>query len=57
MKLYEVPNGTHVKILDACPQVIVFFERPDGSYSVCQDKDGQLVHAYISCEVEIVEGF
>jgi hypothetical protein len=57
MKLYEVPNGTHVKILDACPQEIVFFERPDGSYSVCQDKDGQLVHAYISCEVEIVEGF
>lgn len=55
MKLYEVPNESYVRPL--CTDEVFLFHRPDGSYSVCTDANGQRVHIYISEEVEIVKGF
>jgi hypothetical protein len=55
LKLYEVANNTHVKIV-ATGEVILF-DHPDGLYSVCYDKDGALCHCYIAEEVQIVKGF
>jgi hypothetical protein len=56
MKLYEVPNKTHVKVVGGTDEVF-FFDHPDGMYSVCNDANGNLVHLYIMQEVEIAEGF
>ena len=57
MKLYEVPNKTHVKIVGDDSGEVFFFDHPDGMYSFCRDSKGNIVHIYISQEVEIVEGF
>ena len=57
MKLYEVPNKSHVKIVGDDSGEVFLFDHPDGMYSVCFDKAGTLVHIYIMQEVEIVEGF
>jgi len=56
MKLYEVPNKTHVKIVGDETGEVFLFDHPDGMYSVCTDSKGNLVHIYIMQEVEIAEG-
>jgi hypothetical protein len=57
VKLYEVPNKSHVKIVGDENGEVFLFDHPDGMYSVCFDKAGTLVHIYIMQEVEIVKGF
>ena len=64
MKLYEVPNNTRVKILQAevpPPGGLhidvgqnVFFHHIDGMYSYCIDNKGNVVHLKAWTEVEIV---
>lgn len=54
-KLYEVANNTHVKIVSTGE--VILFHRPDGLYSVCTNKQGELCHCYINEEVQIVKGF
>jgi hypothetical protein len=55
LKLYEVANGSYVQP-DGTDEVFLF-HRPDGLFSVCTDKDGNLVHLYINHEVKIMKGF
>ena len=65
MKLYEVPKGSHVQLLETptIPPVhtelrkddILYFDHIDGMYSYCLDKNKQVVHLAAWTEVEIVK--
>lgn len=65
MKLYEVPKGSHVQLLETptIPPVhtelrkddILYFDHIDGMYSYCIDKDGFTVHPAAHTEVLIVK--
>jgi hypothetical protein len=52
MKLYEVPNNSKIRILEDNGEVL--FHHPDGMYSYCTDKNNNVVHVYISTEVEVI---
>jgi len=65
MKLYNVPRGNKIKIIDGnyltpigAPPLKqgdeLFFDHVDGMYSVCF-LDGELVHLSSSAEVEILQ--
>lgn len=64
-KLYEVPRGCYVKLLEdddgppAAKQLkkgdIVKFHHIDGIYSFCHDEKGDIVHIKAWTEVEIVK--
>lgn len=65
MKLYEVPNNSYIKVkgnitvpLDApfIPEgeTLRFFHI-DGMYSLCVNKENQIVHLGASTEVEIIK--
>jgi len=64
MKLYELSSKCTVKLLQPCgvppggkPLAvgdIVKFQKVDGMYSLCYDKDGNIVHPQAWTEVEIV---
>ena len=64
MKLYEVPKGTYVQLLEkpTIPPVatelkeneIIFFDHIDGMYSYCINSDGHVVHPAAYTDVLIV---
>jgi hypothetical protein len=65
MKLYNVPNGSRVRIIDENTKVpiaspdtpggtILKFHHVDGMYSYCTDSRGNPVHPAAWTEVEIV---
>lgn len=66
MKLYDIPRGRLIKILEDNPEIpsaaaelkkneILFFDHIDGMYSLCKDKNGNVVHLAAWTEVEIME--
>lgn len=64
MQLYEVPNGTRIRVItpEAPPPEGIPIEAKeymfchiDGMYSFCHDDDGNTVHLKAWTEVEIVE--
>lgn len=67
MKLYEVPRNTIIRIIDekvTVPQYkavpakqdeLLKFEKIDGMYSRCYNKNKQVVHLAAWTEVEVVE--
>lgn len=61
LALWDVPNRTYVKVIDEdagdIKDEVFFFDHPDGVYSFCLDKDGQVVHLPIGIEVLPVKGF
>ena len=65
MKLYEVPNGSDIRILDneilvppgakgVSKDDIIRFLWIDGMYSRCQDNEGNAVYLAAWTEVEVV---
>ena len=64
MKLYECKRNTWVRVIGdimvppAAPDIasdeIVMFHHIDGMYSLCNDKDGNIVHLAAWAEVEPV---
>ena len=61
LALWDIPNHTHVKVTDGdagdLKGQVFFFVRPDGMYSYCEDRDGNIVHLRIDIEVQPVKGF
>ena len=66
MKLYEVPRGTPVRVVDQVAQIpqgspkvaareIIDFHHIDGMYSYCTNQKGETVHLAAWTEVEIVK--
>lgn len=65
MKLYDVPNGSHIIVTEdaqippAAPNAEagtqLFFDHIDGMYSYCTDSHGQVYHLAAWTEVEIVK--
>ena len=53
MKLYEVPHGTRVKIIDTGETI--FFHHIEGAYSLCSTENGSIVHIPAGSNVSIVE--
>lgn len=49
-KLYQVPNKSFVK-LDDTPEVVLFFDHPDGMYSYCKDLAGNVVNLVMGAKV------
>lgn len=64
MKLYEVPCNTKIRLLGDTNIPLggggvavgeeLFFRHVDGMYSLCFNKDREIVHIGASSEVEIV---
>jgi hypothetical protein len=64
MKLYEVPRGTKVRVIEAerpplgglpvSDNEVVEFFKIDGMYSFCRNVKGDIVHLPAWTEVEIV---
>ena len=56
MKLYEVPRGTWVRSTEEEYAGHEFkFERLDGAYSYCVDREDKVRHFAAWLEVEIIE--
>lgn len=56
VKLYEVPNKTKIWVkskLSPEGWEELFFDHPDGMYSFCTDKYGNVVHVGMACEVGV----
>lgn len=58
MKLYEVPKGTPIKIVEERKskrdkREVIDFHYLDGMYSYCTNQEGEVVHLAAWTEVEI----
>ena len=63
MKLYDVPNGSMIRVLDdiqtpaASPEIlkgdVIKFLHLDGMYSFCKNGNGETVHLVAWADVEI----
>ena len=54
MKLYQVPRNTLVKLVETGE--VFKFHHIDGMYSLCHDKDGNVVHLEAWVEVAWTDG-
>ncbi len=59
MKLYEVPRGTPIKIVEeqkakVDKREVIDFHHLDGMYSYCTNQKGEVVNLAAWTEVEIV---
>ena len=58
VKLYEVPNNTHIWVkskLSPEGWVRLLFHHPDGMYSYCTDDNNNVIHVGMACEVGVVD--
>ena len=66
MKLYEVPKGSKIIVIDKDPKIpvegidiirgdVLTFHHIDGMYSLCTNIAGEPVHLVAWAEVEIVK--
>ena len=51
VKLYDVPRGSKIKFFDE----VLTFHHLDGMYSVCTNKDGEIVHLACFSPVEVLD--